>query len=98
MNVWAILTNTARLHLILPGFDMPLKVNENTAKNQYGAYALGASRAEQRGDYSDAEKLWLKAASSPCSSSHRRWAQNRAEFCANAHLKGWKPLSECQTI
>ncbi|TQN84389.1 UNVERIFIED_ORG: hypothetical protein FHU00_3970 [Citrobacter freundii] len=66
--------------------------------NRCAAYSLGASRAEQRGDYAGAEKLWRKAAQSPCSTLRRIWAEHRAAFCANAHLKGWKSHNECQDV
>lgn len=74
---------------------MSLRINEHTAKNQYAAYALGASRAEQRGDYAEAESLWHKAAAAPCSALRRQWALARAEFCNSARLKGWRPRDEC---
>ncbi|WP_332832838.1 ANR family transcriptional regulator [Escherichia coli] len=45
-----------------------------------------------------AEKLWRKAAQSPCSTLRRIWAEHRAEFCANAHLKGWRPRHECEEL
>ncbi|ELD0485484.1 ANR family transcriptional regulator [Escherichia coli] len=69
---------------------MLARINENAVKNSYAAYSLGASRAERRGDYTEAEKLWNKAASSPCGALHRRWALDRAAFCNRAILKGWK--------
>ncbi|EEW4682734.1 ANR family transcriptional regulator, partial [Escherichia coli] len=46
----------------------------------------------------EAEKLWRKAAQSPCSTLRRIWAEHRAEFCANAHLKGWRPRHECEEL
>lgn len=73
-------------------------IKEYRAGNSCAAYSLGASRAEQRGDYAEAEKLWRKAAQSPCSTLRRTWAEHRAAFCANAHLKGWKPLHECERL
>ncbi|EKJ4804494.1 ANR family transcriptional regulator, partial [Escherichia coli] len=49
-------------------------IKEYRAGNRCAAYSLGASRAEQRGDYAEAEKLWRKAAQSPCSTLRRIWA------------------------
>lgn len=98
MSVSVIPMNTAPSLLILPGFNMDQSVEKYKVVNRCAAYSLGASRAEQRGDYEEAEKLWRKAAQSPCSTLRRTWAEHRAEFCANAHLKGWKPPHECETV
>ncbi len=91
-------TNTAQSPLILPGFNMSSRINELDAKNQYAAYSTGAARAERRGDYTEAEKLWRKAAGSPCRSVRRAWALCRAEFCVSAMQKGWKPGHECEKL
>lgn len=73
-------------------------INEYGARNHYAAYSLGAARFERCGEYDKAETLWRKAAQSPCNALHRLWAEQRAEFCANAHLKGWKPSHESEDI
>ena len=93
-----ILLNTAQSRLILQGFNMHQDIKEYRAGNSCAAYSLGASRAEQRGDYVEAEKLWCKAAQSPCSTLRRIWAEHRAQFCANAHQKGWGPIHERETL
>ncbi|EBH7154264.1 ANR family transcriptional regulator [Salmonella enterica] len=78
---------------------MAMRVNEHAAKNQYAAYALGAGRAEQCGDYGKAAELWRRAANAPCNASKQRWAQRRAAFCENAHIKGWRAHGdECRTV
>ncbi|EAB5694215.1 ANR family transcriptional regulator [Salmonella enterica subsp. enterica] len=73
---------------------MAMRVNEYAAKNQYAAYATGAGRAERNGEYGKAAELWHRAAASPCSSLRRQWAQARAAFCENAHIKGWRLSDE----
>src|SRR5699024_2766807 len=98
MSASVIPTNTAQFRLILQGFNMHQDIKEYRAGNSCAAYSLGASRAEQRGDYAEAEKLWRKAAQSPCSTLRRIWAEHRAQFCANAHQKGWKPIHERETL
>lgn len=78
---------------------MAMRVNEHAAKNQYAAYALGAGRAERDGEYGKAAELWRRAADAPCNASQRRWAQDRAAFCENVHIKGWRAHGdECQTV
>ncbi|EAU5127275.1 ANR family transcriptional regulator [Salmonella enterica subsp. enterica serovar Infantis] len=77
---------------------MAMRVNEHAAKNQYAAYALGAGRAERDGEYGKAAELWRRAADAPCNASQRRWAQDRAAFCENAHIKGWRPHDECEAV
>ncbi|EBG7565373.1 ANR family transcriptional regulator [Salmonella enterica] len=78
---------------------MAMRVNEHTAKNQYAAYALGAGRAERDGEYGKAAELWRRAENAPCNASKQRWAQRRAAFCENAHIKGWRAHGdECQTV
>ncbi|EHI2275467.1 ANR family transcriptional regulator [Salmonella enterica] len=73
-------------------------IDEYAAKNQYGAYATGAGRAERNGEYGKAAELWRRAAASPCTALRRQWAQARAEFCENAHTKGWRPRDECERV
>ncbi|EFA3392018.1 ANR family transcriptional regulator [Salmonella enterica] len=77
---------------------MAMRVNEHAAKNQYAAYARGAARAEQCGDYGKASALWHRAAAAPCTALRREWALTRAAFCENAHIKGWRPRDECKTV
>ncbi|EHO0433772.1 ANR family transcriptional regulator, partial [Salmonella enterica subsp. enterica] len=49
--------------------------------------------------YGKAAELWRRAADAPCNASQRRWAQDRAAFCENAHIKGWRAHGdECQTV
>ena len=75
MSALVILMNTAQSRLILQGFNMHQDIKEYRAGNRCAAYSLGASRAEQRGDYDEAEKpfhlpeilnvvVWLKLMSS----------------------------------
>ncbi|MCT7198865.1 hypothetical protein [Salmonella enterica] len=46
-----------------------------------------------------AAELWRRAANAPCNASKQRWAQRRAAFCENAHIKGWRAHGdECQTV
>ncbi|WP_080178777.1 ANR family transcriptional regulator [Salmonella enterica] len=77
---------------------MAMRVNEHAAKNQYAAYALGAGRAERDGEYGKAAELWRRAADAPCNASQLRWAQDRAAFCENAHIKGWGARDEREAV
>ncbi|EDJ8499764.1 hypothetical protein GFF53_17795 [Salmonella enterica] len=77
---------------------MPLKIDEHAAKNRYAAYALGAGRAERDGEYGKAAELWRRAADAPCNASKQRWAQRRAAFCENAHIKGWRVHDERKAV
>ncbi|EOV9276959.1 hypothetical protein ACN5W0_004922 [Salmonella enterica] len=42
--------------------------------------------------------MWRRAANAPCNASKQRWAQRRAAFCENAHIKGWRPRDECKAV
>ena len=62
---------------------------EHGARSNFGAYAVGAVRAEHRGDWNESEKLWLKAAASRCGAHNLFYANVRAAFCANALARRW---------
>lgn len=62
---------------------------EHGARSNFGAYAVGAVRAEHRGDWGEAESLWKKAAASRCGAHNLFYANVRADFCANAAARKW---------
>ncbi|MMZ41804.1 hypothetical protein D3C81_178870 [compost metagenome] len=66
------------------------RIHEGNVTNNYAAYALGATRQEQQGNYEQAQVLWSKAAQSVCSAARQHWAENRCAFCANAAARGWQ--------
>lgn len=68
---------------------MKNRINERTAKNNYGCYATGAIRAERNGEYSKAAELWSKALTFARSHTMRVWSTRRMEFCSNAATRGW---------
>lgn len=68
---------------------MASKINEGRARNNYGLYAVGASRAERNGDYQKAADLWCKALVFSRGKLNRHWAEIRMQFCANANHRGW---------
>lgn len=66
------------------------KIDDRTVRNNYAIYALGATRAEHRSEYSKAASLWDKAIKSNCSAAKLFWATKRAEFCESAANMGWR--------
>lgn len=66
------------------------RIREDNVTNNYAAYALGAARQEQQGNYEQAQTLWGKAARSVCSVARQHWAETRQAFCANAAARGWR--------
>ncbi|CDH05014.1 conserved hypothetical protein [Xenorhabdus bovienii str. oregonense] len=65
------------------------RIHENSARNHYAAYSLGAARAERNADYQHAASLWDKAANAARSILARFWAERRSEFCQSAADKDW---------
>ncbi|EDZ8079252.1 ANR family transcriptional regulator [Salmonella enterica] len=61
----------------------------DTARNTYRCYAVGATRCEQAGEYLEAARLWEKASMRPCKSRARKWAEDRAAFCRHAATGRW---------
>ncbi|MGL5344822.1 MAG: ANR family transcriptional regulator [Plesiomonas sp.] len=75
-----------------------MNINVHEAKNNYAAYALGAARAEQRGDYIAAAELWGKASTCPVNAARYEWAVNRRDFCLKAKLRAHLPEDEKNTV
>ncbi|EBD6542199.1 ANR family transcriptional regulator [Salmonella enterica] len=61
----------------------------DTARNTYRCYAVGASRYEQAGEYLRAADLWERASMRPCKSRAQHWAECRAAFCRRAATGRW---------
>jgi hypothetical protein len=71
---------------------------ENNARNNYGAYAVGASRAERSAKWDMAAALWQKALDSARTSGCRKWAESRIAFCTNAAARKWSGTHESQSV
>ncbi|WP_367672804.1 ANR family transcriptional regulator [Serratia symbiotica] len=64
-------------------------IAENSARNHYGLYAVGAGRAEREQNWNKAAELWRKALASARSRRCRHWAEVRMAFCVNAAAHRW---------
>lgn len=58
-----------------------MKPKENVKFNRYKHYAGKAVKAEQEGNYAEAQDYWEIAKLSAKSTANRDWAEQRAEFC-----------------
>uniref|UniRef100_UPI00300DFE4B ANR family transcriptional regulator n=1 Tax=Serratia proteamaculans TaxID=28151 RepID=UPI00300DFE4B len=96
MSVSVTPSNMCRSLWILPGFNM--RINEKEINNSYMAYARGAVRAEQRGDYTTASTLWNKAATTTCNSHNLNWALYRKSHCSHAATKQWSNPNASQAV
>lgn len=74
------------------------KIDDRNVRNNFATYALGATRAEHRSEYSTAANLWDKAIKSNCSAAKLFWATKRAEFCEAAAKLGWRHPNARETV